>query len=396
MWIQRASRRKFLEIENKMIRSLNVKALSEAMDRAGLNAAGLAAKLDVSREAVSKWVNGESIPKPDKLLRLGTILGLSFEALVIPSVAEAVPVVSFRQKRTRKTRATHLDHARDTGELLKRLVPYLIEERLTQAPVLKEPRTEYAYVQQVAIAVRKRMGLEPWQPIHFGHLLKEFDGLQAILIPVLWGTQEHHGNALNIYLPDSCTTWVFLNLDSNQQDFLFWAAHELGHSLAPRLSGETGEDFAEAFAQALLFPETQAKTAHAELAALPTVQQRSSTIFRLARQAIISPYTVRQAVKAYEAAANLPNLELEPTSAFMAAVAQMNKAGKTVARALFNSSTQPTPVEYIAAGRKMFNTPFFAALSAFCKAESGAEHFIHQVLGLSLVDSKALAEVLAK
>jgi hypothetical protein len=44
----------------------------------------------------------------------------------------------------------------------------------------------------------------------------------AVLVPVLWGAREHHGNALNIYLPDSQTTWVFVNLDSNIVDFKFW------------------------------------------------------------------------------------------------------------------------------------------------------------------------------
>ncbi len=378
-----------------MIRSLNVKALSDAMDRAGLNAAGLSAKLDVSREAVSKWVNGESIPKPDKLLRMGTILGLSFNALVIAAVAEAVPVGSFRQKSARKTRDVHLNHARDTGELLKRLVKYLPEARLTQAPVLKEPRADYVYVQQVAEEVRKRMCVATHQPITLAHLIAEVERLQAIIIPVLWGEQEHHGNALNIHLPDSSTTWVFLNLDSNDQDFLFWTAHELGHSLAPKLGGEDGENFAEAFAEALLFPESHAKQAHAALALLPTVNQRVDAIFSLARKAVISPYTVWKALKAYETASNQPQLEVGSARTLMTAVTQMNHSGKTVARSMF-SSIPPTPAAYAAAGRKEFNSPFFDALAAFCKAESGAEHFIHQVLGLSLVDSKALAEVLAK
>ena len=126
-----------------MITSLNLRILSAALPHAGLSPAKLAEKLGVSREAVSKWLNGESLPKPDKLLRLGAALGLRFEELVVTSVPEAVPIVSFRRKAARKTRDVHLDNARETGELLKRLVKYLPEVRLTQAPVLKEPRNDY-------------------------------------------------------------------------------------------------------------------------------------------------------------------------------------------------------------------------------------------------------------
>ena len=56
---------------------LNRSALQDALIKAGLNQSGLAEKLKVSREAVSKWLAGESFPQPDKLLRMGMLLGLS-------------------------------------------------------------------------------------------------------------------------------------------------------------------------------------------------------------------------------------------------------------------------------------------------------------------------------
>ena len=65
-----------------MNKSLNIPALEDALAKAGLNQAGLAKKLDVSREAVSKWFKNESLPQPDKLLRIGMAVGLSFEQLV--------------------------------------------------------------------------------------------------------------------------------------------------------------------------------------------------------------------------------------------------------------------------------------------------------------------------
>lgn len=323
------------------------------------------------------------------------ILGLKFEELVVTNVPESVPIVSFRCKAARKTRDVHLDSARETGELLKRLVKYLPESRLTQAPILKEPRNDYNYVQQVAMDVRSEMNLEGKALIEFTDLIEKFNRLHAVIVPVLWGDKQHHGNALNIHLPDSCITWVFLNLDSNSIDFKFWMAHELGHALAPTLGGEAGEDFADAFARSLLFPDAGAARLRAILLPQPDVARRVNALRDEAAKHIISPYTIRLAIKAYEDARGLNSLDLGDEGPFMGSVKNFSKRYKTITQALFGKDG-PKPAEYAAIGRKEFNNPFFEALGAFCKAEEGAEHFIHQVLGLPLADAKALSGELRK
>lgn len=378
-----------------MIKSLNVQALTNALPRAGLSPAKLAERLGVSREAVSKWLHGESVPQPDKLLRLGMILDLKFEELVVTMLPQSIPVVSFRRKATRKTRDSHLDRARETGELLKRLVKYLPEARLTQAPVLKEPRSDYNYVQTVAAEVRKEMGLEGKASIDFRDLIEKFNRLYAVIVPVLWGDTQHHGNALNIHLPDSGITWIFLNLDSNGIDFKFWMAHELGHALAPTLSGEDGEDFADAFAQALLFPENEAISLRETLQSLTGVPRRIGAIRNEAKQHIISPYTMRMAIESYETTKGLDHLDLGSEGSFMGSVKHFSKNYTTLTHALFGKD-KPVPAEYAAIGRTSFGSPFFEALAVFCRAETGAEHFIHQVLGLPLADAKALSGELKK
>lgn len=376
-----------------MIKALNVRALEDALPRAGLNPSGLAKALGVSREAVSSWLSGEKIPKPDKLLRIGMLVGLTFEQMVVSSLPEAVPVVSFRRKAARKTKDVHLEHARETGELLKRLVKYLPDAPLAQPPVLKEPRADYSYVQRVAADIRKEMGLEHKAVVDFKDLIAKFNRLHAVIVPALWGAQEQHGNALNIYLPDSGVTWVFLNLDSNAVDFKFWMAHELGHSLAPALGGENGEAFADAFAQALLYPEEKASLLRASLAATANVGLRIRRIQEEAKAHIISPYTVRLAVQDYEKACGFEPLKLGDVGPFMGSVKTFCKGYHTITQALFKV-VAPKPADYAACGKGAFGSSFFEALSAFCKAEEGSEHYIHQVLGLPLSDSKALAEVL--
>lgn len=378
-----------------MQHTLNLSALQDALIRAGLNQAGLAERLKVSREAVSKWMAGESFPQPDKLLRIGTALGLAFDQLVLSKPSAAVPVVSFRKKAHRKTRDEHLDNARETGEWLKRLVKYLPRQALTRPPTLKEPADDYDYVQEVAAQVRHDMGLEGKDVIDFTDLIAKFNDLHSVIVPALWGERQHHGNALNIYLPDSQTTWVFLNLDSSIVDFKFWMAHELGHSLAPELAEDAGEDFADSFAEALLFPEACAAKLSAELQRLPDVARRIKRMRSEARDHVISLYTIGSAVERYESARKRPKTDFGRTSGFMGAVTNLAKGYQTVAAAQFKT-LPPEPMTYVKEASSAFGSPFFDALAAFCRGESGGEHFIHRVVGLPLADARALSAELSR
>ncbi len=378
-----------------MIKSLNLPAITDTLPRVGLSAADLARELGVSREAVSKWLNGKSTPKPDKLLRLGMLLGLSFDELTIPEVKSAVPIVSFRRKGGRITRDRHLDKARDTGELLRRLVRHLPEQGLAAPPVLRDPRCDYDYVQKAAAETRHEMGIKDADMIEYAQLIQKFGRLHAIIVPVLWGERQYHGNALNIHLPDCGITWIYLNLDSNAIDFKFWMAHELGHALAPKLSGEEGEDFADMFAQALLYPEAVAAELRTQLARRTNVGQRINAVKSTARERRISPVTIRYAIKAYEAARGLAPLELGAEASFMGAARNVSKEYETVTETLFTENP-PSPADYAAIGRRTFDSQFFESLAAYCRNEDGAEHFIHSVLDLPLADAKALAAELAR
>lgn len=373
-----------------MIKSLNVNALEDALIKAGLNQAGLAEKLNISREAVSKWLKGETFPSPDKLLRIGMLLDLAFEKLVLLPPDTATPIVSFRKKSHRITKDVHLDNARETGELLKRLVPYLPKQELTHPPTLKDPTSDYNYVQAVATKLREEMKLDRKDVIDFKDLIEKFNELHAIIIPALWGGRQNHGNALNIHLPDSHTTWVFVNLDSNAVDFKFWMAHELGHSLAPDLGGEAGEDFADKFAQALLFPESQAIKLRLDLQGVGSVSARVARVHKEAQKHIISPYTIRCALEAHEQARNLPKTDLGELKEFMPVLVNFTKQFPTISDALFKT-LPPKPMRYAEIAKSVFQSVFFEALAEFCKHEAGADHFIHRVLGISLADAKALA-----
>ena len=116
--------------------------------------------------------------------------------------------------------------------------------------------------------------------------------LQAILVPVLWDSKERHENALHIFLPESMTTWISLNLDVEIHGFKFWMAHELGHCLAPELVGNEGEDFADAFAGALLFPQQLAEQAYKDVSRRKGRGRQVNAIKDIAEQHLISPVSV--------------------------------------------------------------------------------------------------------
>ena len=64
------------------------KKLVQARKTAGLTQADVAAKLNVSRQAVSRWESGQSKPSTEKLLALGNLYGISLDRLLHTDNAE--------------------------------------------------------------------------------------------------------------------------------------------------------------------------------------------------------------------------------------------------------------------------------------------------------------------
>lgn len=370
-----------------MEKQLNTKKIAEMMDELGLNQSGLASEIGVSRTIVSSWFKGRKFPRPDKLLKLGITLGLSFQDMVQKSVTAGEPIVAFRKKGRRKTTDNHIEHAKEIGALLELLVPYLPFDSLFQPPVLKEPRLEYNYIQKAAARIRFEIDLNNEIILNFQQLINKLNDFDVILIPVFHGQKEHHENALHIYLPNSKTTWIYLNLDSNIHDFKFWMAHELGHVLSPSLTRETAEDFADAFAQALLFPKESAEEAYIELKRLSSKRTRIKHILGLADSYVISPITVYLAIKGYAKERNLEVFKLEPD--IYAVSTNLNKQHPNVSMSL-NDGKPFSASGYIQMSKEIFYSPFFEALRVYLSERDKPAGFIQMVLDTSIFDAKEL------
>ena len=75
--------------------------IREHRRRAGLSQEALARRMDVSRQAVTKWESSQSAPSTENLFRLAELFGTTVD-LLLPSegadapAAEAVPCRPFR------------------------------------------------------------------------------------------------------------------------------------------------------------------------------------------------------------------------------------------------------------------------------------------------------------
>lgn len=370
-----------------MNRQLNIPQITASLEQKGLNAAAIADKLAVSREAVSKWLNGESFPRPDKLLKLALLLDFKLDQLTIAPAQAQEPVIAFRKRGACKTGEAHVARAKEMGRLLKPLVPYLPFDRFKKPATLKAPSTDYRYLQDLALDIRHRLGIDGSGMVDFHHLIKHFADLQMVLIPVLWGKKEHHKNALHIFLPDSMTTWVYLNLETDIHDFKFWMAHELGHGLAPELTEDEAEDFADAFAGALLFPEAMAKPAYHVIANLQGNAARMAVTKQIAEKATISPITVYYQINRYAKECKLPTIDLD--NAIFGAAKNLNNNYLTVSATLFDNQ-KPDAKHFIELCSERFDTPFFTTLKEFLLKEGKGYGYIQSILDVPLLDAKEI------
>ena len=378
-----------------MNKQLNIDLVRDVMADKGFNQAKLSEALQVSRTIVTNWFNGDKFPRPDKLLRLGITLGLPLSQLVIELPNPLAPVVSFRKKMNRKTKTQHFDRANDMGCLLESLVDFYPFDNLVQPPTLKQPSLEYHYLQKVSSQIRQKLNIGSGDPVEPKQLIQKFIDLEVVLIPVLWGSKQNHENALRIYLPSSKTTWIYLNLDSNAHDFLFWMVHELGHVISPSLQENTdkSEDFADEFAQAFLFPKECAQIAYSEILTQTTKEKQVSKILQFAGKHMISPITVYRSINNYAKHFNKDEIKIDES--LYPATTKFNKKYPKISEDL-NKNKEYTAADYIEISEKTFKTPFFKILKKNLSENDKSAGFIQTILATTLLDAKEIHAELTK
>lgn len=379
-----------------MERKLNHEFVREMTERAGLSFTKLAREVGVSTESVSKWLNGEAVPRPGKALKLGRVLHLSYEQLFGVRERPDVPQVAFRLTKNKVPTEGHHDRARAMARLYEALVPYLPFSPFESPTQLKNPTTDRVYLEALCHALRKEMGIGAEAPISltelFAHLSTK---LQAVVVPVFW---EHRaGNAelaAHIYSPKTKTTWIPFNLDTKVWDARFWVAHEMAHAYTfGVLNDAEGEEFADKFAGTLVMPEAVTRRAYEQMVNCRTKAARHNVAVEVARLMQVSPVCVAKQVDRLAAEKGLPAVGAE-TPQLYPAILPLSKKEPTLAMQLFDSG-QPSVGELREVAAAVFKTPFFDTLSKYLKSHGGNPAFIQGLLDCPLMDAKALNSELA-
>ncbi len=373
---------------HKVIHSDAAKA---ALQERGWTQKALAAQLGVTGQAVTNWLNGSNFPAPSMLLKLAVALRLPFDQLVKKEVSGNEPIIAFRTKANVKTTDVHVFKAKAMGVILGPLLEFL--EPMPGLPrTMADKSLTYTNLQALASEVRKTLAVGVTAVLRYEDLIDEFAANRAVLVPVLWGHQQSHRNALHILLPQTRTTFIFLNLDTHLEDFKFWMAHELAHVYTPDLAGKLeGEDFADAFAGALLFPQALAEQAYSQ--GLRAGRRSVLAVLQhFAQEHNISLNTVFSQTCRYAQDARLPPL---PCDAKEIHAARMMSRGAMVSETLFNPMP-PLPELYMAATKRVFRSQFFEALRRMVKSKNTGAGYIQQVMDIPMQDALALHEQVSR
>jgi len=367
-----------------MQRSLSRSKVKASLEVLGWTQSKLAENVGVTPQAVTNWMSGSDFPRPDKLLKLATILKLAFNDLV--EAQSDQPIVAFKKKGGAKTTEIHRQKAVAMGIMLRPLVPYLPHVKSLRT-VISTPSTEYDALQSAVEEVRSKLCIGKDSSLCYEDIITEFGRNDAVIIPVMWGQKDRHENALHILLPADQVTFIYLNLDTYIEDFKFWMCHELAHVYTPELAGkDEGENFADAFAGALLFPRDQASKAHAEATAMTTQQGEMAVLLRYAEENEISLFTVYCQIRNYALALGLA--PLRTTDQSLHAVRTM-KRGNLVSEILFDE-VPPLPNAFIACADTAFQSHFFTALQQMLRDKETGVGYLQQVLDISIQDASAL------
>ncbi|MVW64328.1 helix-turn-helix domain-containing protein [Massilia sp. NEAU-DD11] len=360
---------------------LNLEKIRDAMMHLGLNQIALAKDCDVSKEAVSNWLSGESVPRPNKLKALATALKIDVAQLVAPPQLSE-PIAAFRTRRNRPATGDGLEAAQDQGYHFQQLVPFILRETVFAPSVLEKPRLDEEYIREAARQVRVRNGFSPSEPLTRDNLLYLLRDFGALLVPVPWGKERvGHENALSVYLPESKTSWVVFNINAKNDDFNYWLAHELGHCYTLHsLQGDDGEQFAERFAQELLFPLEAAREALSAICSAPSPREQANWYAGKYEISVVT--VVKQADRAAEIA------EIAPTGlqtkSFWSSWSAARHSVPTVAQVLFGHETLSTS-DYVIKCEQEFKTPIFRTLAKWQRQEGGrSPAFIAGALNVEL------------
>jgi transcriptional regulator with XRE-family HTH domain len=356
---------------------------------AQLSQADVARAVGVSREAVSNWLSGESVPRPRHRALLAALLGVSVSALAGAAAKASEPTVAFRVKGKRKVRDEQRAWIkRDMAwleALEKRMEVTSWMERLPEHRA--DPTTEQA--RAMAMKFRADIGLNAHDDVVMGHRLLSWLSERGVcLVPVFWGDKEQPLNAMYVRFPASDVHWMYVNLDASIIDIRFWLLHELAHMIRrrPHDADAMEEEFADAFAAQTLFPIEQAIDFLEILHRLDTHEQ-VSTIRALANARAISTVTVYRQMNAALASRGEAVLALD--GIIYPGARKHAREVPTWSDLLFGGQI-PTAMQFISTCTKVLGTPVFDIAAREILENNRGHGFAERVFQANGIDAMSL------
>jgi transcriptional regulator with XRE-family HTH domain len=364
---------------------LNTRSIELAFERKGLNQSSVAKELDVSRETVSKWLNNENYPRPLLLLKLGKLLNLAFDELVIRADAEVEPIVNFRKKPSCKFRIEEHEKVVEKGIQLRRLWNYIPKTSLS----IKVNKNDNSldYISDIVngfkniFSVGANIGIE--------ELFEIFRKLNIILIPVYMGKKGNYSEAYNVYDTLNNQTWIFINLDLSILDVKYLLIHELAHYLSREIENKVDdEEFSEKFAQKLLLSELEIKLYYDEIKKLHK-NSRCKYLLDTAISKTISPLSIYYSLNDYCIKNSENEIEYTYPKEVFVETERLKKQKGSLAFYVFNTDN-PIPSEFISKSNRI--TIFWELIKGYINdnPETDLFSFLKGILEVNVFDAKSL------
>jgi len=220
---------------------------------AGLSQRDLAEKMSLSAMAISKYENGEIVPRSGLLIQMSEILGVNVDYF-FRSVSVSLSEPQYRCRKPLKKKEANQVHAKVQEWLERHLEIELIlgEEKTLTLPSKENCRVASPdSIEDVARMVREEwdLGLDPIESV--------MDVLEQHGIRVGVIEAPDAFDALTFYYDDT-TPVIAINNDTPGDRQRFNLAHELGHLLLRVEGGLDAEAAANRFAAAFLVPKEMA------------------------------------------------------------------------------------------------------------------------------------------
>ena len=244
--------------------------LKSLCDGRSLSISALAKQLEVSRQTIHDWINGQ-VPRGNHLLALCEILGVEPDALFESSE----PFVLVPAHRTRKNAKVNSKRHQQAVDLAAEYEVLCAEARVPiMQPVVRS--AGYDDVEPLAKCFRGLVGLaDSPDPMDDDHVFKL---MEVLGICVIFRTFPKDLPDYAFYVRIRGHRVVFVNLQNNVLDLIFPIIHEAVHAVRDEETpageyDEKEESFCDAVANAVQFPSEYVAKISQNLKGLPAGYQ---------------------------------------------------------------------------------------------------------------------------